>query len=143
MLLSLPVCTPHPRGLWTRVWACVCLCAALQSPAAGQDLPTDERSQGVAQAVFGILGYTRWPGDPQTLRLCVVGPTEYADEVLKGGHIPGNRKVVVRRIRVDDPALTVDCEAVYAGVLPDAAWRQLIDRLAGQAVLSILSLIHI
>lgn len=134
---------PSLRSLWPLPAACslllalVCLCAPLPASAAGQEVATDERSQGVAQAVFGIMSYTRWPADPSALRLCVVGPTEYADEVLKGGQLPGNRTVGVRRIRIDDPALTLECEAVYAGLLSDSAWRQLVARLAGQPLLSI------
>ncbi len=117
--------------------AAILLYLALCAPAGAQDIVTDERSQGVAQAVFGIVSYTRWPVEHPIIRLCVVGPTEYADEVLKGGLLPGERKVMVRRIRLDDPALTTDCEGVYVGLLSDSAWRQLVGRLDGQALLSI------
>ena len=113
------------------------LSLVLCAHAGAQDIVTDERSQGVAQAVFGIVSYTRWPVEPATIRLCVVGPTEYADEVLKGGQLPGERKVIVRRVRLDDPGLTTECEGVYVGLLTDSAWRQLVGRLVGQPLLSI------
>jgi hypothetical protein len=106
-------------------------------PAQAQEIPTDEKSQAVAQTVFGILSYTRWPTELQTIRLCVVGPTEYADELLKGGQLPNARQVVVRRMRLDDANLLSDCDGVYAGVLGDAAWRKLTTRLGTQPLLSI------
>lgn len=109
----------------------------LSAPASAQDIATDERSQGVAQAVFGIVSYTRWPADPSSIRLCVVGPTEYADEVLKGAQLAGDRKVVVRRMRLDDPDLATSCDGIYVGAIPDGAWKQLASRFTGQPVLSI------
>lgn len=87
--------------------------------------------------MLGILGYTRWPSAPQTVRLCVVGPTEYADELLKGGTLPGDRRVLVRRMRVDDAELLAQCDGVYVGMLDDTAWRQLRVRLESQPLLSI------
>ena len=115
------------------------LCAALagMAPVRAQEVQTDDRSQSVAHTVFGILSYTRWPGDPQTVRLCVVGPTEYADELLKGAVLSGARKTMVRRMRLDDAALLAECDGVYAGVLSDEAWRQLLARIGDRPLLSI------
>lgn len=119
--------------------ALVALCALWLAVGAAraQDIVTDDKSRAVAQTVLGILGYTRWPSAPQTVRLCVVGPTEYADELLKGGALPGDRTVQVRRMRLDDAELLSQCDGVYAGVLDDAAWRQLRSRLEAQPLLSI------
>lgn len=105
--------------------------------ARAQDIVTDDKSQAVAATVLGILGYTRWPTAPQAVRMCVVGPTEYADELLKGGVLPGDREVQVRRMRLDDGALLSQCDGVYAGMLDDAAWRTLRARLESQPLLSI------
>lgn len=104
--------------------------------ARAQDIVTDDKSQAVAATVLGILGYTRWPTAPQAVRMCVVGPTEYADELLKGGVLPGDRQVQVRRMRLDDGALLSQCDGVYAGMLDDAAWRTLRARLESQPLLS-------
>ena len=117
-------------GLLWVLWLCA-------GPVRAQEIITDEKSQAVAQTVLGILGYTRWPSAPQTVRLCVVGPTEYADELLKGGTLPGGRQVQVRRMRLDDAELLSQCEGVYAGMLEDAAWRQLRARLDSRPLLSI------
>ena len=124
------------RGLCGAV-ALLCGSWLAAAPAWAQEIVTDDRSQEVAKTVLGILGYTRWPAMPQTVRLCVVGPTEYADELLKGGQLPGGRQVQVRRMRLDDDALLSQCEGVYAGMLGDGAWRQLRERLQSQPLLSI------
>lgn len=110
---------------------------ALALPARAQDAQTDERSQAVAHTVFGILGYTRWPTESQTVRLCVVGPTEYADELLKAAAPQGARKTVVRRMRLDDPHLGTECDGVYVGMLGDDEWRQLVTQIGGRPLLSI------
>jgi hypothetical protein len=116
-----------------------CGLAASVATAWAQDAPPpgDDRSQAVAHTVFGILSYTRWPSEPQNIRLCVVGPTEYADELIKGGALPGGRKIAVRRMHLDDAALLAECDSVYAGMLADDAWRRLMVRLAGKPLLSI------
>ena len=125
----------HPFFKHTLMALCALWLAA--GAACAQEIVTDVRSQAVAKTVFGILGYTRWPTALQTVRLCVVGPTEYTDELLKGGLLHGDRRVQVRRMRLDDAQLISQCDGVYAGMLDDAAWRQLRARLEAQPLLSI------
>ncbi|WP_367067894.1 YfiR family protein [Oryzisolibacter sp. LB2S] len=117
--------------------AALCALWLTGAPLRAQEIVTDERSQAVAQTVLGILGYTRWPSASPVVRLCVVGPTEYADELLKGGTLPGERSVQVRRMRLDDAELLQLCDGIYAGMLDDAAWRELRARLEAQPLLSI------
>lgn len=97
----------------------------------------DERAQAVAQTVLGIISYTRWPAEPSQVRLCVVGPTEYADELIKAGPVTGARKTIVRRMYLEDPRLLSECEGVYVGVVSDGVWRRLLARLEGHPLLSI------
>ena len=42
----------------------------------------DQRAKAVTQVVLGILSYARWPTEPAQLQLCVIGPTEYTDDLL-------------------------------------------------------------
>lgn len=123
--------------LFMHALAALCALWLAVGAARAQEIVTDDKSQAAAKTVLGILGYTRWPSAPQTVRLCVVGPTEYADELLKGGVLPGERRVQVRRMRLDDAGLLSQCDGVYAGMLDDAAWRQLRTRLESQPLLSI------
>lgn len=101
------------------------------------EVAADARKHDVAQAVFGILSYTRWPSNPSTLRLCVIGPTEYADEVLQGALLPSDRTVTALRISEDDKEIATQCDSMYVGALSEKAWNQLISKVAGQPVLTI------
>ncbi|MFT3815904.1 MAG: YfiR family protein [Acidovorax sp.] len=127
----------HAFAQWLAAVLCLCAGLALALPARAQEAQTDERSQAVAHTVFGILGYTRWPTELQTVRLCVVGPTEYADELLKGALLQGARQTAVRRMRLDDSHLNTECDSVYAGSLSDDEWRQLVARIGNRPLLSI------
>lgn len=82
------------------------------------------RSAAVVQTVWGILGYTRWPGDPVAIQLCIVGETPHAAALLEGGELPGGRKVAGRRIRSEERQLLVSCHALYAGQLRNGEWAQ-------------------
>ncbi|MEH3087860.1 MAG: YfiR family protein [Xylophilus ampelinus] len=139
---SHPTHEPAPRSgprrrLPSLLLAAACGLAGAAPSVRAQQIPADERSQAVAQTVYGILSFTRWPAEPETVRLCVVGPTEYADELLKAAPPPRGRAIAVRRMRLDDSQLPTECEAVYAGALSDAAWRQLASRLGAHPLLSI------
>lgn len=57
-----------------------------------------QRAQAVTQVVLGIFSYARWPIEPSPLRLCLVGPTEYADDLIKGHVQESGRPLQVRRL---------------------------------------------
>lgn len=97
----------------------------------------DQRAKNVTQVVLGILSYARWPIEPDSLQLCVVGPTEYADDLLKGATQASGRALQVRRILVTDPSLVARCNALYLGKLSPEECRSLFEQLSGQAILSI------
>ncbi|PMZ58795.1 DUF4154 domain-containing protein, partial [Pseudomonas sp. GW247-3R2A] len=95
------------------------------------------RARSVTQVVLGILSYARWPVEPAQLRLCVVGPTEYTDDLVKGTTQATGRPVTVRRLLADNPSIVGECDAVYIGKLTDDERRQLFASLTGRPVLSI------
>nr|WP_314485230.1 YfiR family protein [uncultured Pseudomonas sp.] len=97
----------------------------------------DQRAKNVTQVVLGILSYARWPIEPAYLQLCVVGPTEYADDLLKGATQANGRALQVRRVMVTDPSLIERCNALYLGKLSPEDRRGVFEQLTGQAVLSI------
>ncbi|MNG09271.1 hypothetical protein D3C84_926840 [compost metagenome] len=58
--------------------------------------------------------------EPDQLRLCLVGPTEYADDLVKGTTQATGRPVVVRRLLAGDLRIANECDAIYLGQLsPD------------------------
>ncbi|MGF6153659.1 YfiR family protein [Pseudomonas fluorescens] len=107
--------------------------AELQAPAS----MADQRAMSVTQVVLGILSYARWPVEPAQLRLCVVGPTEYTDDLLKGTTQATGRPVVVRRLLANYPAIASECDAIYIGKLTNEERSTLFASLTGHPVLSI------
>ncbi|MGF6332811.1 hypothetical protein ABH909_005689 [Pseudomonas sp. BS3782 TE3695] len=97
----------------------------------------DQRARAVTQVVLGILSYARWPVEPQRLRLCVVGPTEYTDDLVKGTTQATGRPVTVRRLLADNPAIAGECDAVYIGKLTRDERSRLFASLTGRPVVSI------
>ncbi|MHC8322417.1 YfiR family protein [Pseudomonas sp. GB2N2] len=97
----------------------------------------DQRAQSVTQVVLGILGYARWPVEPAQLRFCIVGPTEYTDDLVKGTTQATGRPVTVSRLLADNPSIVSDCDAVYIGKLTSEERSRLFASLTGHPVLSI------
>ncbi|MFP3518749.1 YfiR family protein [Pseudomonas sp. SIMBA_077] len=121
---------------------CLSLCLLLLSTPCLAQLEAsinlaDQRAKAVTQVVLGILSYTRWPTEPDQLQLCVVGPTEYADDLLKNSAQANGRTVHVARLLRSSPAIAPACNAIYLGNLSSEERTYLFDTLAGQAVLSI------
>lgn len=96
-----------------------------------------ENMQAVTDAVTGILGYARWPDPPEHLRLCVTGPTEYADVLLQSGTLAPLWESTVPRVQSRDALLTSGCQALYIGVLSEQEKQQLFDRIQDLPILTI------
>ena len=133
--------SPAEQYFGWRKWllsACLLLLSApgFAQPEASANM-AEQRAKAVTQVVLGILSYARWPVEPTQLQLCVVGPTQYTDDLLKGVTQSSGRPVHVRRVLASNPAITSDCNALYVGTLSDAERSQLFASLSGKAVLSI------
>jgi hypothetical protein len=110
--------------------------AAVAQPQAPTGM-AEQRAKSVTQVVLGILSYARWPVEPAQLRLCIVGPTEYTDDLVKGTTQATGRPVTVRRLLADNPAIVSECDAVYIGKLTADERARLFASLIGHPVLSI------
>jgi hypothetical protein len=95
------------------------------------------RAEAVTQVVLGILSYARWPIEPTQLQLCIVGPTQYTDDLVNGTTQSTGRTVNVRRLLADYPGIADECNAVYVGRLTADEHTQLFASLIGKPVLSI------
>jgi hypothetical protein len=95
------------------------------------------RVEHVRQTVLDILSYTRWPVEPPTMRLCVLGPTEYADNLFHISQQANGRRVTVSRYNVGDPLVPDHCDVLYLGDIGEAERLILFARLRGHALLSI------
>lgn len=108
------------------VWLLLVVTAAAASP--GLRLT-------VADAVLGILGYSRWPGVLRPLRVCSTTDNPHAAQ-LKPLHelAPAGRLLPLRLIAPEaDPSL--DCDAVFFG--PGPATEARLPALIGRPVLTI------
>ncbi len=97
----------------------------------------DQRAHSVTQVVLGILSYARWPVEPTQLRLCIVGPTEYTDDLVKGTTQATGRPVTVRRLLADNPSIVSECDALYIGKPTGEERSRLFASVTGRPVLSI------
>lgn len=95
------------------------------------------RVDHVRQTVLDILSYTRWPVEPARLRICVVGPTEYADGLFQISRQANGRVVSVRRYSAGDPLIPAQCDVLYLGTLTEEERLTLFARLQEHAILSI------
>ncbi|MFK0313452.1 YfiR family protein [Pseudomonas sp. NPDC090233] len=113
----------------------------MAGPARADDSATSvqaqQRAKAVTQVVLGILSYARWPADPVPLRLCLVGPTEYADDLIKGNLQNSGQPLQVRRLLADDREVAQACDAVYIGKLDHGQRDRLFQAVSGHPVLSI------
>ncbi|QJP93699.1 YfiR family protein [Pseudomonas fluorescens] len=123
-----------------RALLAVLLCLLTGVAAAQPETPVgmaEQRARSVTQVVLGILSYARWPVEPAQLRLCIVGPTEYTDDLVKGTTQATGRPVTVRRLLADNPSVVSECDAVYIGKLTADERSRLFASLIGHPVLSI------
>lgn len=108
------------------------------SPASTAAPVSQAAASAVAQVVFGIISYTRWPVDPAELQLCIVPPTGYADALTQAAGRMQGRPVQVRRMDgPDDPALVANCDVIYIGNVSDSERARIIARLPGHPALTI------
>jgi len=134
------VALPATVSALCRLPALFCGATLLLSFLAGPSRAADSMAQqveAVDQVVLGILSYVRWPHEPATLNLCVVGPTEYADNLLRGMVQASGRRVTAQRRALDDTRLGAECNVIYLGALNEPERQQVSRTLAGHAVLSI------
>jgi len=125
---------------WGHILLAGLLCLLLPVAVAEEQATTtqaEQRAEAVTQVVLGILSYARWPVEPTQLQLCIVGPTQYTDDLVKGTTQATGRPVTVQRLLADHPNIATECNAVYVGRLTNDEHTRLFASLIGKPVLSI------
>ncbi|MDZ3995396.1 YfiR family protein [Pseudomonas sp. Teo4] len=117
--------------------ALLLLAGPVRADATATAVQAQERARAVTQVVLGIFSYARWPVAPVPLRLCLVGPTEYADDLIKGNVQNTGQPLQVRRLLADDVQLAQSCDALYIGKLDPGQRDRLFQSVSGHPVLSI------
>jgi hypothetical protein len=70
------------------------------------------------------------PAGPSSLplALCLVGPTEYTDDLIKGHVQESGRPLQVRRLLAEDTQVAQACDAIYIGKLDQGERGRLFQR---------------
>lgn len=134
-MLSGPFAAISSRRLlpWPLLLA-LCVLGSQASPARAQ---AAHAGLDLRETLVGILAYTRWPVEPNPLRLCVMGHSVHADNLLLQGLVlTGPRPVTVHRPQ-PELAIAPQCDAVYIATLDAHSWRSLLSDLAGRSVLTV------
>lgn len=115
-------------GLWL-VWA---------AGAAWGQVGSLPPAVGVSTTVVGILSYVRWPAEVTDVNLCVVGPSDHTDELLRvqSTEIAPQRRLHISRQSVDAELVPTSCQVVYLGTLDDVAWQSLLRRLGPRPIVT-------
>jgi hypothetical protein len=98
---------------------------------------TDDPAIAVRQVVMDIISFTRWPGPPPALRLCVIGQAEFAGPLFAPDVRVGPVPVTSRRRAAGDSDLGAQCDVVYEGPLPANERTEVIRNITGYPVLTI------
>ncbi|MDC8758380.1 YfiR family protein [Janthinobacterium fluminis] len=94
-----------------------------------------KRAGEVAQVVFGIASYVRWPAPHAEIQLCLAGDTRYADALLDG-QTQGQR-IRTQRLGALSAAALAECQVVYIGGIGEAEREKLNAHLIGHPILAI------
>ena len=99
-----------------------------------------EISAEAAEAILGIVHYTRWPEPAAPLRVCLIGKfDDAAAESLArrlGEAATGQQGPPLVNRRAETAGL-VDCHVAYTASAAPAIWRPLLSQLGGRPVLTI------
>lgn len=139
-----------PRHTWRRNYALtllflLILFASLPSRAAN-NLSTEnnlsaelihERSDAAAKMVLGIISYSRWPTPPPVIRLCVIAPTKYAEELFNPALMQTAHPIKTQRYSLPNAALASNCDVAYLGSIGEQQRQELTTQLSGYPILTI------
>jgi len=112
-------------------------CAALPWTvwAQGSAAPDARRPAEVAQVLFGIISYVRWPVARPEVRVCMVGAPHYGSAIVDKPASSLGQRI---RVKAQPVAGAVnECDVVYMGSQPDSERDQLLAQIIGKPILSV------
>lgn len=95
----------------------------------------DPYAPAVSRMVRSIAEFSRWPDETRPLTLCIVGPTDHAEDITTYQLSRGRTLSPVRI--ASSEATAAQCDALYIGRMSLAEQRRLADLTLGGAVLTI------
>ncbi|MDN2712192.1 YfiR family protein [Janthinobacterium sp. SUN118] len=93
------------------------------------------RQADVAQVLFGIISYVRWPVARPEVRVCMVGTTRHGAAIVDTPASSMGQRI---RVKVQPVAGAVhECDVVYMGSLPENERELLLTQIIGKPILSV------
>ncbi|CNH54323.1 protein YfiR [Yersinia thracica] len=96
-----------------------------------------ERSDAATKMVLGIISYSRWPTPPPVIRLCVIAPTNYAEELFNPALMQTAHPIKTQRYSLPNAALASNCDVAYLGSMGEQQRQELTTQLSGYPILTI------
>lgn len=138
---------PRKRTIWRRVWRAgaytllfFSILFASWPLLAANNLSEEqvhERSDAAAKMVLGIISYSRWPVAPKIIRLCVVAPTQYAEELFNPALMETTHPIYTQRYSLPNFAIANNCDVAYLGLIDEQHRQELAVQLSQHPVLTI------
>lgn len=108
---------------------------------AQQALTTTGGQVELPDIIAGIIHYTRWPGNPGSIRLCLnendTDSASIAEHFELGYKDPPKVVAVVRRLQADSGDKLIDCHVVYFGKVNAKETSALLIQLGKHPILTI------
>ncbi|CNH31038.1 YfiR family protein [Yersinia pekkanenii] len=96
-----------------------------------------ERNDSATKMVLGIISYARWPEPLPVIRLCVVAPTDYAQELFNPALMQTSHPIKTQSYSLSDVSIATHCDVVYLGHVDIQQRQELATQLSGHSVLTI------
>ena len=96
----------------------------------------DALDSATARMVGGIIDYSRWPGEPEPLAICLVAAPRHVGGFGQIGSAR-DRDVRIRVVDSTSPTLSNGCQILYIGPASLAETRRITATARGAAVLTI------
>lgn len=119
--------------------ACVLSCArtaSAQALAQAAAVTSEARRPAeVAQVLFGIISYVRWPVARPEVRVCLVGTIRHGAAIVDTPASALGQRI---RVRTIPPASAgSDCDVLVLGSVPDSERENLMAQVIGKPILTV------
>ncbi|MGK5080988.1 YfiR family protein [Janthinobacterium sp. HLX7-2] len=103
--------------------------------AQGGAAPDARRPADVAQVLFGIISYVRWPVARPEVRVCMVGTPHHGAAIVDTPASSAGQRL---RVKIQPASGAInECDVVYMGSLPDSERELLLAQVIGKPILSV------
>jgi hypothetical protein len=108
--------------------------ASMDNARTADDIVSTQPSD-VVTIVWGIISYTRWPGEQESLRICLPKDNAYAAAIRESARVVNlGRPIVVRNT---PPEAASACDVVYFSVMSNDETGRLLKTFTNTPVLTI------